>query len=273
MIFMKIIKSWLLPFVIALGVFLISRPVIAQVLTQEEQLQELLASSSVVVDSEVGDNGFRQIYYQVNNNKTFITNTNYTNADPILDGEYVVWTSQKGSTWQIFLHHIPTNQTTQLTHSGNNVNPIIDNGNIVWEGWQSEGWQIFLFDGKSVQQLTFGDISMNADIKGDYIAYARRDVTQTWRAVVYSISRGEGKDVTVGTKAKHPKVRDGKIILTDEPFPLTIEDLFLLDLPPLTTEAETKPEVVTEEEIIEELEATPSATVKEATPSADSREE
>lgn len=260
------IKSWLVPFLVAFGLFVIARPILAQILTQEEQLSQLLAGGNVSVGSEIGKNGFRQIYFQIDNNKTFITNSNHVNADPIISGEEVVWISKISGHWQIFLHHIPTNNTIQLTNSGNNVNPRINNGNVVWEGWIDDRWQIFFFDGKSVKQLTSGDDSMNPEIEGDNIVYGRKDITGTWRAVVYSISRNETQDITTGTAAKHPALENGKIVLgrvgnsPGEEFPLTVEDLFLLDLPPLTQEEE--PETVTEEEVKQELlapEATNSA--------------
>jgi hypothetical protein len=51
---------------------------------------------------------------------------------------------------------------------------------------------------------------------------------------------------------KNLGIQDGKIILSgNRVFPLTIDDLFLLDLPSLTS---NEPQTITEEEIIIELE-------------------
>jgi|GEM_PF-2413100 len=274
----KVIKSWLVPLLIALGLFAIARPLLAQTLTQEEQLSQLLAGGNVSVGSEMGKNGFRQIYFQIGTNKAFVTNSDHVNADSLIDGEQMVWISKINGSWQIFLHDIPTNNTTQLSFSGNNVNPRIDNGNVVWEGWIDNTWQIFFFDGKSVQQLTTGDSSMNPEIEGDNIVYGRKDVSGTWRAVVYSIGSDKAQDITTGIAAKHPDLENGKIILGrvnkegGEEFPLTVDDLFLLDLPPLVSTPTPSPEpigpeTVTEQEIIEELQASPSASL-EATFSA-----
>jgi hypothetical protein len=102
---------------------------------------------------------------------------------------------------------------------------------------------------------------MNPEIAGDYISYGRQDITGTWRGVVYSISRGKAKDITTGLASQKPEIRKGKIILKgdgEEEFPLTAEDLFLLDLQPLSSD---EPETVTQEEIREELTATPSAEI------------
>jgi hypothetical protein len=280
---MEMLKSWILPILVSVSLVLILHPLINQVIAQEDSLREALVNGEVKVGTEVGNNGFMQIYYDIEGNKAYISNTNYSNSDPIIDGEYITWIGQStGGAWQVFLYNILTKTTIQLSSSSNNTNPKISDGKIVWEGWVSgvlsaqSGWQIFFFDGKSVRQLTSGDLSMNPEIAGDFISYGRQDITGTWRGVVYSISRGKAKDITTGLASQKPIIKKGKIILRgdgEEEFPLTAEDLFLLDLPPLTTEAENEPEVVTEEEIIEELEATPSAVIEEVTSSADSKEE
>jgi beta propeller repeat protein len=266
----------IIPLFVSVLIFIFGGPVLAQTLTQEQTLQQSLINGDVVVDSEIGNNGFRQVYYIFDGSKRFVTDSNYTNADPVIGGEYITWMSQINGVWQIFLYHIPTDDTIQITLTGNNVNPKISEGRVVWEGWIDGGWQVFFFDGKSVRQLTSGDISMNPEIEGDNIIYGRKDVTETWRAVVYSISRNETQDITTGIAAKHPALENGKIILGrvggkgGEEFPLTVDDLFLLDLVPLTVEDEIVPETVTEEEIIEELEATPSAEIIDtATPSGE----
>jgi len=273
-----------IPLFVSVLIFIIGRPVLAQTLTQEQALQQALVNGDVIVGSEIGNNGFRQVYYIFNGSKEFVTDNNYTSADPNIEGEYITWMSQISGVWQIFLYHIPTDNTVQITLTGNNVNPKISEGRVVWEGWIDGGWQVFFFDGTKVTQLTSGDLSMNPEIEGDNIIYGRKDVTETWRAVVYSISRDEVQDVTTGLSAKHPALENGKIILGrvgdkgGEEFPLTVDDLFLLDLAPLTVEDEVapsptpepQPETVTEEEIIEELEATSSAEIIDtATPSGE----
>jgi len=276
--------SLIIPLFVSVLIFIIGRPVLAQTLTQEQALQQALVNGDVIVGSEIGNNGFRQVYYIFNGSKEFVTDNNYTSADPNIEGEYITWMSQISGVWQIFLYHIPTDNTVQITLTGNNVNPKISEGRVVWEGWIDGGWQVFFFDGTKVTQLTSGDLSMNPEIEGDNIIYGRKDVTETWRAVVYSISRDEVQDVTTGLSAKHPALENGKIILGrvgdkgGEEFPLTVDDLFLLDLAPLTVEDEVapsptpepQPETVTEEEIIEELEATSSAEIIDtATPSGE----
>ncbi len=263
---MEMLKSWILPILVSVALVLILHPLINQAIAQEDSLREALVNGEVKVGTEVGNNGFMQIYYDIKGDKTYITNTNYSNSDPIIDGEYIVWTGQStDGAWQVFLYNILSKTTIQLSSSSNNTNPKIDDGKIVWEGWVSgdlpvqSGWQIFFFDGKSVRQLTSGDLSMNPEIAGDFISYGRQDITGTWRGVVYSISRGKAKDITTGLASQKPEIRKGKIVLRgdgEEEFPLTAEDLFLLDLQPLSTD---QSETVTEEEVRQELSA-PEAT-------------
>ncbi len=275
----KFIKSWILPVFTAILVFVMVRPTLAQVLEGEANLAQYLTTNNVEVGSEVVD-GYHQIYYIFQDNKTFITNGSLNSTLPDTEGEYIVYRKSINGVDQIFLYNLISQSTIQITNSGNNTNPKISAGRVVWEGWTSDGWQVFFFDGTKVTQLTSGDLSMNPDVEGDYISYGRRDVSGTWRSVVYSISKKEAQEITIGISSKKPKVRGNKIILAgtgvEEEFPLTVEDLFLLDLAPLTVEDEVtpsptpepQPETVTEEEIIEELEATSSAEIIDtATPS------
>lgn len=274
----QILTRWLIPLMIAVIIFGIVRPAFAQLIENRINLTQYLTANNVEIGDEIGENGYRQIYYVWEGGKNFITNTYYSNGVPDTESEYITWMGQStGGAWQIFLYHIPTGATTQLSASSNNANPKISKGKVVWEGWVDNGWQVFLFDTVKVTQLTEGDLSMNPDIDGDFVTYGRRDITGTWRSVVYSISIKETKDITTGLGAKKPKVRGNKIILAgtglEEEFPLTVSDLFLLNLPGLTSTSIPSPDVpgtVTEEEIIQELETTPSGVpvpAPEASPS------
>lgn len=253
----KILKLWMLPVLISLGIFLMVRPVFAQLV--EKNLSD---TGDIQVSSEIGENGFRQIYYLRGGEKYFVSSREYTSGEPNQEGDYITWMGQNsGGTWQIFLYNIPTGITTQLTSSGNNANPMVDNGRVTWEGWVNDGWQVFFFDGVTVTQLTSGDPSLNPMIEGDNIIYARRDATGQWRSVLYSISEKKAFEVSFGNSSKHPRLVNGEIFLGEggEKFALTAQDLFLLDLSSLSDE----PEEVTEAEIVEELVATQAGVVEE----------
>ena len=263
---MKLIKSWLIPIIIAILLFIVVQPTLAQLGEQQESLVDYLASKNVEVGEEVV-NGFLQIYYLYNGAKTYVSPEGQNSKQPSTNGAYIVWVTEKNDVpGQIFLFNILTSTSAiQISNSGTNLNPKVNReGKVVWEEWVENRWQISLFDGTSVQQLTSGDESFNPEIEGDIVSYTRRDIAGTYRAVVYSISKKEGKEVTTGDSAKHPKVRNGKILLADglEEFPLTVEDLFVLDLAPLSAPSE-----VTVTDIARELEATSSAQIEsELTP-------
>ena len=221
------------------------------------------------VGVEVVD-GYSQVYYIFGEEKIFVNLGDQNKRHPHMNGEYMVWAGDVGGAGQVYRYHIPTDSLLQITHFGTNLQPMVSvDGKVVWEGWvqDEDTWQVFFFDGKRSIQLTQGDMSRNPNIAGDYISYGRLDITGTWRGVVYSINRGEEVEVTVGIDAKELEVdEDGNILLTGsgrlKRFPLMVDDLFLLDLEPLTTSGDDIP-AVTEDEIMMELEATPSAVIEE----------
>ncbi len=256
----RIVKNWALPLIIAVLVFLIVKPVLAQ--TME-------IPHDVVVGTISDESGFRQIYYESNGAREIITNGRFTSASPVTQNGRIVWVSQINGLWQIFSYDILSKAATQLTFMGNNVNPRVDEkGRIVWEGWVEGAWQIFFFDGSSVRQLTSGDLSLNPDFGGDYLSYGRRGVNGTWRAVVYSIKDNKSIDVTLGENAKNPKIRNGDIYLgagseSEEKFPLSVSDLFLLNLTSLTaTDSASLTASSSANPILEELSATASGVVE-----------
>lgn len=271
----KLTKSWLVPLGMAGVLFFAVRPTFAQVVEREANLAQYLTANDVEVGTEAVDE-HSQVYYLFEKKKTYVSRDGQNKRHPHSSGEYIVWAGDINGAGQIYLYHIPTERLVQITSSSTNLKPNVSkNGQVVWERWIDESWQVFFFDGVKVSQLTSGDLSINPDIDDDFISYGRRDISGTWRSVVYSISKREAIEVAIGISSKRPKVRDGKIILAgtgrEEVFPLTVDDLFLLDL--LGPLSSNTPQTVTEEEIIEELEATLSAQVIELSPSPTSTPE
>jgi len=240
-------KLWIFPVMISLVLFFLVKPVLAQIALP----QGFVVS---VVGDEVGENGFRQIYYlDENNNKVFITSSNYTNSNPVTDGVNIAWMAQIDDGWRIFLYNISTKETLQLTYQGINVNPKIDSGKVVWEGQdEKKVWQIFLYDGVRVSKITDGDMSLNPDIEGDFIVYGRKDEAG-WRGSLYSLKEKKEVDVATGDKTERPRLSGGRIILQDEEFPLRVEDFFVLNLEPLSSNATPSASLVSEEEVREEV--------------------
>ena len=265
------VRGWIIPLFVAVGLFVAVRPAFAQVMEGQTDLAQYLTSNNVDVGSETV-NGYAQVYYDYNGSRKFITSGSVSSRMPVSSGEYIAYVSDINGLGQVFLYNVLSESTAQLSFTGNNLNPKIDkSGKVVWEGWSNNDstWQIYFFDGKSIAQLTSGNLSLNPEISGDYITFGRRDISETWMAILYSIKDKKTIDITVGEKARNPKIKDGKIYLAagtsvEEEFPLTVDDLFLLNLVPLTATSSASPEIsapetVTTEEIIEELNASPSA--------------
>ena len=207
---------WSASLVVAMLIFGLVRPTFAQMLGTDTILAQFVVDNDVEVGSEGGDNGFRHIYYVFNGNKTFITNSSYANADPVTDREYIAWMGQIDGSWSIFLYHIPIGTTTQISNSANNANPRLSNGKVVWEGWVEDAWQVFLFDGASVRQVTQGELSVNPDIEGDDVIYARRDAQGGWRTLRHSLGTDEAVIIREGAIAKKPIFRDGTLVFPIE---------------------------------------------------------
>jgi hypothetical protein len=120
--------------------------------------EELAPKNKVMsVGTKAGENGFRQITINVDGVTKTITDTRYTNADPVTDGQFVVWSGQIDYKWQIFMHDVGTGKTIQITNQGNNVSPTIEDGLVTWEKQVDGVWQIALFDGIKVTILTSGE--------------------------------------------------------------------------------------------------------------------
>lgn len=258
---MKIIKNWALPLIVAIALFLLVRPTLAQTIETPKD---------IIVGVESVD-GYTQVYFDNEGTKQFITSGNINNSMPVFAGSYIAYVSDINGEGQIILYSLASSAKTQLTFIGTNLNPRVDEkGRVVWESWVEDTWQVFFFDGLSTKQLTVGDTSLNPEISDDYISYGRRDITGTWRAVVYSINDNKSIDVITGEKSRKPTIRNGDIYLGtkegEEKFSLKVSDLFLLDFTSINQSTESA------NPILEELSATPSGVVEipVATESAES---
>jgi len=207
----KVVINWVIPLVITALIFSLVQPAFAQIFEQDTNLAQYVTSNNVEVGSEVVD-GYHQVFYIYQGDKIFITEGSQNSTLPVSNGEFMAFRKSIGGVNQIFLYHIPSGETIQLTYAGNNTNPKLSQGKVVWEGWIEDGWQVFLFDGKAVRQLTVGDVSVNPDIQGDEIVYARKNNRGEWRAVRYALREDRAQIVKEGLVAKNPRFRDGKII-------------------------------------------------------------
>ncbi len=234
-----VFKYWLVPVVMSGLLLYATRPSFAQLNDYDTRLAQYVVANNVNVGVQADEEGITQIYFDYDGTRNVITAERRTSASPVTEREYITWMSEIAGFWQIFLYHIPSKTTTQLTYSGSNTNPRVSDGKVVWEGWEynppAGGWQIYLYTGTSILKLTSGDISINPEIEGDYVVYGRKDANGTWRSVGYSISGQSWIDIAVGEKSQYPKLKNKKIQLGltegfQEQFSLQIDDLFLLQL-------------------------------------------
>lgn len=164
----------------------------------------------VTVGEEVNQNNFRQIYYEYEGEKNLLTTENTTHSAVSQSGENITWMSQIGANWQIFLHHIPSSKTIQLTNSGNNVNPKISGDHVVWEGQVQGIWQAFIFDGKKIYQITTSATPIqNVDIEHEHIVYSKkREEAKGWDIFYHNYESKNTEKLTEETPGLNPSIQN-----------------------------------------------------------------
>ncbi len=202
---------WSASFIIATLLFGLGQPAFAQILEQDINLAQYLTTNSVEVGSET-INGYQQVYYIYNGFKVFITNSNQNSTQAVSDREYIAFSTVVNGAGQIFLYHIPSDTTVQITSSSTNLQPRLSNGKIVWERWVENKWQVFFFDGVSVHQLTSGSLSINPDIEDNKIIYASNNEQDEWRTIEYSLDSKQAVVKKNGLVARYPKFINKQIV-------------------------------------------------------------
>lgn len=217
-----------IPFFLSFVLFLLVRPVLAQL------VEEVVITPSKIEVGSMTQDGYSQVYYVKNGERKFLTSGNRNSRMPHNRGAYITWVTDVAGGGQIFLHNYLTDITTQLTFIGTNLEPrVSEKGEVVWEGWSDNSWQVFFFTGNEVRKLTSDGLSMNPDIENGYIVYAVKDIEKGWSSVGYSINEDKSVVIRAGEDAKHPILSDNKIIYVaaNDAFseePLTLSDIFLL---------------------------------------------
>ena len=208
----KFILNWGIPVLIALVVFAVVRPAMAQIMATDELSRYVLDNDVIVGEETV--NGARQVYYMLNEEKIFVTGGRDNSHDPRVNKEYMTWvTDINGAGGQIFLYHIPTSITTTITGSSTNLNPRVSaEGEVVWERWLDERWQIFMYDGVRVKQLTDGDVSFNADVSGSQVVFVRQDDEKNMRTVLLDLSSRRAEVIAEGVEHRTPSFFEGNVV-------------------------------------------------------------
>src|SRR3989338_10475120 len=137
-----LVVRWVAPLVVAALLFGIVQPAFAEFFGQDVSLAEYVATNNVEVGSETVD-GYQQVFYVFNGLKKFITQGSQNSSQAVTDKAYIPFSTAVNGAGQIFLYHIPSDTTIQITQSGTNLQPRISDGKVVWEGWVVDTWQVF----------------------------------------------------------------------------------------------------------------------------------
>ncbi len=257
-------RIFIIPLLLASTLFYFVHPTFAQLSDRETRLSQFLANGENV---EVGIDtveGFSHAFYLFEGAKTYLSIGSSNDKQVFTNGEYVVWAKDLNGVSQIILHNIVSKSILNLGRGEIDINPKVSkNGKVVWEGWVEDpnspskgNWQLFVFDGKITKQITQGDLSVHANIEGDFVVYARKAPGGLWRSEAYSVTEDKHIDIDSGNETEYPKLVDGEIYVGppsefQKKYPLRVEDLFLVDL---VSQTDT-PNTVTLESIQKELDA------------------
>jgi hypothetical protein len=218
------------PLVLGLIIFGIAVGPFTRLVSAQANLNEYLFVNDVTVGVETV-NDYRQVYYEFQGNKTFITTGPLNSHSPATRGQYITFVKNIQGAGQIFVYHVNSQTTTQLTFASTNLNPNVDReGRVAWEGWvdDQETWQVFYYDTLAMSQLTSGDTSVNPDIDSGFIVFDRHDrLAGLWHTVGYSINEKVTSDLATTIGATEPRIIDRGLELKK---PNSIRELVFQDL-------------------------------------------
>lgn len=181
------LKHWGLPFLTAVGAFLIIQAIFFG--TKEPtrgDLESYLKKGNIPVFSDSVE-GYQQIFYRFNNVKVYISSNQQNHINPVSSGKYVSWAEIINGTNQLFLYDLLEKTKIQLSFSGTNFNQSMDGDRVVWERVVNEKTQIYYFDGTSSKQISYEHDSQRPRIKGGQIVFAQRLDNKKWRNMLYTI--------------------------------------------------------------------------------------
>ena len=113
-----------------------------------------------------------------------VTDNDYVDILPSINGNYLVWQRDHDGDWEVFLYDIAAAQTIQISDNGyHDISPRTDGNYVVWLGMNNAGGNIFLYNINSGQitQVTpdNGTIKSPPQIADGVVVWSTQEVTES----------------------------------------------------------------------------------------------
>lgn len=172
-----------------------------------------------------------------------VTDNDYMDILPAVNGNSLVWQRYHDGDWEIFLNDISAAQTVQITDNNyNDISARTDGISVVWLGMDNAGGNIFLYDinsGQITQVTDNATIKSPPQIADGLVVWTTQDVTESvlpGQIELYKIATGTTTTLSApvdpeGNLDDHtPLIRDNKVVWV-QTRPDNIETtLFIYDL-------------------------------------------
>ena len=157
---------------------------------------------------------------------TKITDDNYVESDPVVEGDYIVYSRKNiANDNGIFLYHIPTGDTTRIMSCdhGNFTNIDISGDRIVWQQHNGSDWDIYNYlisrpDIGAYPLIDFEDNQVSPVIHGDILVWVDgRGDNFSANIYMYDIAKVEIKQITTDEdfQQSNPDVYGNFIVYQD----------------------------------------------------------
>jgi hypothetical protein len=250
--------SFFLPVILAIIIFFIVRPFVAQAVEGEVQSVEL---GEVIVEADKEKNS--QVYLVEDGQKKQLSEAGVPSTEEDSGDRYVVWMSQHEANWQVHAYDFRQDRKFQLTFVGNNVRPQTTGQFIVWEGQQDGIWSIFLFDGVQVSEISQGEQPVQELIlERNLLTFLQKDVSEKgWKGFYYDLAERKLNSISENQLISELKIHRGVISWRNADN--TFGQIFTANVMYFPTPVPVIPPIVAtieeEEELVDEPTQTPEA--------------
>jgi beta propeller repeat protein len=187
-----------------------------------------------------------------------LTANNYPDTFPSIDGDHIVWQGHVNENWEVFLYHIASGDTDQITFNDfDDTKPQIDGNYAVWQGYgnlpedQQSGtvdWEIFLYNistHETIQITTDDDQDHSPRIAGDWVAWMQLSGDESGGQEIFLFHIPNGPTIQLTNSGTENAIlqMDSNSLLWAEIAEPESTTLFVCDL----TQANPQPELAPED--------------------------